>query len=275
MIHRVLTASVAATIALACAPAMAEEEGAEPRNLTVTTTLASDYIFRGMTQTWNKPTLQASVDYVHPSGFFGNLWASNIDDKVIAGGRSEIDLTAGYRGVINEDTGYNISLLRVIYPGANYKSIGYASYPDQKYDFTELGVGLSYKWLSFKYSYTLTDLMGFNEKTGYTSGTKGSTYLDLSAEIPLPSDFSLGLHVGHQNLKAKLVTPTAGGETDPDFTDYRLSLTRKLPDDWSASLAYTWNDNRDFFDRTPSNQDLGDTCNVGRKRFTVSVSKTF
>lgn len=274
MNHQFSAALMLSAMATACVPALADEAVAPENNLSVTTTLASDYIFRGMTQTWNQPAVQASIDYTHSSGAFASLWASNVDDKIVAGTHTELDFTVGYRGTVG-DVGYSTTLLHVMYPGANYKDIRYANFSSQKYDFTELGLGVTYKWLSFKYNYTLTDMMGFNETTGFTGKTRGSTYADLNLDIPLPSSFTLGLHAGRQDIKADLVNPTAGGSTNPDFTDYRISLSRLFPDNWNAMVAYTWNNNRAFYDHTVSNLDASDTCNVGAKRFSVMLSKTF
>jgi uncharacterized protein (TIGR02001 family) len=264
---------LAALLAL-CHTAHAEE-AATPPALTMTATYASDYIFRGMTQTWGSPAAQASIDYAHASGAFASLWASNISPKQYAGGHTEIDLSGGFRGAISDDIGYVLGAIHVFYPGANYNKISYASFDSQKYDFTEANAAISYKWLTAKLSYSLTDLLGFNAKTGYTGHSKGSTYFELNADIPLPQDFTAGLHFGHQHVKSKLTTPTAGGTTDPDFSDVRLSLSKRFGNDWNANLAWTRNLAGKFFAKTPSNYNLGETYDVNKSRVSVMLSKTF
>ena len=77
---------------------------------------------------------------------------------------------------------------------------------DQTYNTEEVNAGVSWKWVSLKLSSTISDFFGANTKTGYTSGSSGSTYLDLTANVPLPNDFTLLLHAGRQDVKTKLAT---------------------------------------------------------------------
>ena len=44
-----------------------------------TITLATDYDFRGITQTARDPALQASLDWSSESGFYLGAWVSNVD----------------------------------------------------------------------------------------------------------------------------------------------------------------------------------------------------
>ena len=46
--------------------------------LTGSTTIGSQYIFRGLTQTDGNPTIQGELDLVHPSGFYVSTSLSNI-----------------------------------------------------------------------------------------------------------------------------------------------------------------------------------------------------
>ena len=46
--------------------------------LTGSATLGSQYIWRGLTQTDGKPTVQAELDLVHPTGFYLSTSLSNI-----------------------------------------------------------------------------------------------------------------------------------------------------------------------------------------------------
>src|SRR5476651_498722 len=60
------------------APAAAPAAPASPHTLTGNVGLFSQYIFRGLTQTNEKPALQGGFDYAHSSGFYAGTWASNI-----------------------------------------------------------------------------------------------------------------------------------------------------------------------------------------------------
>ena len=66
--------------------------------------LFSQYIFRGLTQTNNKPALQGGFDVSHKSGLYLGAWASNVSwprDTVAgaqpysSGGSLEIDIYGG------------------------------------------------------------------------------------------------------------------------------------------------------------------------------------
>ena len=50
-----------------------------------TTTLATDYVFRGISNTDGEPTLQASFDYEHENGLYAGVWASNMKFRENAG----------------------------------------------------------------------------------------------------------------------------------------------------------------------------------------------
>ena len=68
----------------------------------------SDYIFRGYTQTENKPALQGGFDVSHSSGLYAGVWASNVDWTVQGGSMRdnsvEIDLYAGFAGEFGKST---------------------------------------------------------------------------------------------------------------------------------------------------------------------------
>ena len=68
----------------------ADETPASPFGLSVTGTaaLTSDYRFRGVTQTFNDPAVQAGFVLSHESGAYAGVWGSNVD----FGGTAHIEL---------------------------------------------------------------------------------------------------------------------------------------------------------------------------------------
>ncbi|TCV88206.1 TorF family putative porin [Sulfurirhabdus autotrophica] len=246
-------------------------EAAPAYTLTSNVSLVSDYYFRGLTQTWHKPALQGGVDYAHSSGFYAGLWASNVSGNQYSGGSLEVDYYGGYNGKINDDFSWTAGLYGYYYPGANVnKSAGpNASTADVKFNNLEWNVGVSYKWLSAKYSQSFTDYFGLNTNTGYTSDTKGSSYIDLSASIPLMDDLSLGLHVGHTDIKSKTA---AGG--NPDYNDYKIGVTKTFKDGWNIGVAYAKSSNSSFYDNTGSLAN-SDTSNLGDGRFILNAGRSF
>ena len=209
-------------LAAAQAAAPAAAAPASPHTFTGNFTLASEYLYRGIAQTRGNPAVQGGFDYSHASGFYVGTWASNISWIQDAGPGAnaartasapiEIDVYGGYKGTITGDFGYDLGVLTYNYPGSN--KLRGAGKPDT----TELYGAVSYKWLSLKYSHTLTSLFGFIKDDG-VSKTKGSGYLDLSGNWDMGNGYGLTAHVGHQSVK---------GLTNGGYTDWKLGVTKDL-----------------------------------------------
>ena len=90
---------------------------------------ASDYIWRGMTQTGSDPALSGGFDFESESGFYAGIWGSNVSFSEGAG--SELDTYFGYGFSLGE-VGIDVSYVDFGYPG------------DSGLDFQEIGVALSY-----------------------------------------------------------------------------------------------------------------------------------
>src|SRR5258705_8982249 len=95
----VLSAAVAAalaapTIVTAQTPAAAPP----PPPVTGNMTIASDYRFRGISQTYKGPAIQGGVDYAHASGFYLGNWNSNVSSVMYPGGSAiEMDFYGGWK----------------------------------------------------------------------------------------------------------------------------------------------------------------------------------
>jgi hypothetical protein len=59
-------------------------------------TVASDYVFRGISQTNHLPALQGGFDWRPPSGFFASMWGSNVQ---LPGSTATLQLD-GYVGYV-------------------------------------------------------------------------------------------------------------------------------------------------------------------------------
>ncbi len=55
--------------------------------------LGSDYLFRGLSQTWGEPALQGGVDF-NAGRFHAGAWGSNVSRDSYPGGGIEVDLFA-------------------------------------------------------------------------------------------------------------------------------------------------------------------------------------
>lgn len=250
------------------------DEPAPPYTLTANVSLVTDYYFRGQSQTWHKPALQGGVDFNHSSGWYAGLWGSSISGKFINGGSLEVDYYGGYNGKINDDWGWTAGLYGYYYPGANYNATGVAA--SQSYNTLEWNAGLSYKWVSVKYSRTLTDWFGTNDRTFALlngGGTKGSSYLELNANYEFAPSWTVGFHVGKTDVKNSWVG--FNGSTNPDFVDYKLGVTKSFKDGWNVGLAYVNASNDGFWSPTPSWSNAADTINPNEGKFIFSAGRTF
>jgi uncharacterized protein (TIGR02001 family) len=234
--------------------AMAAEEPASPHTLSGNINLTSDYIFRGVSQTQNGPAIQGGFDYAHASGFYVGTWASNVDWVSLGykeDSSMEIDLYGGFRGTAG-DFGYDLGVITYYYPG---DGISGANDPDT----TELYIGASWKFLSAKYSYTVSDkFVGWGTETDPAGDTDGSYYVELNANYGLPSGWGLIGHVGYQDVK---------DNDDASYTDWKLGVTKDVGFG-VVTLAYT-DTNAEEIPYTWAGEEVADG------RVFVSFSKTF
>jgi uncharacterized protein (TIGR02001 family) len=240
--------SIAQSAPAAEAPT-AQAAPASPHTLTANVNLVSEYRFRGIDQTWGSPALQGGADYGHASGLYAGVWASNVSGNIYPGGSLEFDYYGGYNGKIGEDFGFTAGFYGYYYPRANFDKSAVPSAAgvstDQTPDNFELNVGVSWKWISYKLSYAITDYFGADQSLGYDGGTRGTLYNDLSASIPLPWDLTLGAHVGYTAYKADYIC--SGQNIDPSYWDWKVSLAKAFKDGWNASIAYVQANNDDFW----------------------------
>ncbi len=232
---------------LICAAPMVMAEDS-PHEFSANVALTTDYVFRGISQTNEKPAVQGGFDYSYtPLGAYLGVWASNVDFGAGDGTAAEIDY---YGGISNEilDTGvsYDIGVLYYNYPGgstaANEDYIEYYG-----------GLGYDFDTLPLKPSSSLTVYYS----PDFFGGTNDAQYYDLSVDLSLPYDLTLAMHAGYQNVQG-----IAGAGYN--YGDYKLGLSRDVG---KFNLDLSYYDVSDQADACGS----GDICD-SRVVFTVSSS---
>src|SRR5499426_1468330 len=109
----VLSLSMATAIAV---PALAS--AADPSPVTGNMTIASDYRFRGISQTYLGPAIQGGIDYAHASGLYLGNWNSNVASQVYTGGSGiEMDFYGGWKQTFG-DIGLDVGAIYYYYPNA-------------------------------------------------------------------------------------------------------------------------------------------------------------
>lgn len=266
--------------------AQAEEAAAAAPDYTLTANVygVTDYYFRGLTQTWHKPAIQGGADFVHSSGWYAGVWGSNVSNNQYPGGSGlEFDYYGGYNGKFNDDWGWTVGVHGYAYPGANFNKQavgnsstgGVAPFNSVSYDTFEWNAGISYKWMSVKYSRQTTDWFGVNKDSGFSSDSKGSNYLEFNAAYEFVPSWTANFHAAHTNIK----TTTLAGQS-LDYNDYLIGVSKAFDKGWVASLAYAKSVYKDSnvwkpaagFGSLANNDTISDP---GEGKLILSVGRTF
>lgn len=198
---------------LASSGAMAQ--AAPESSLSYNAGVVTDYRYRGISQSRLKPAVQAGVDYADKSGFYVGAWGSTIkwikDTPGATDGSLELDLYGGYKGSAG-GVAYDLGVLRYQYVGN--KGLAVNANTTEIYAAGTLGM------FTLKYSHALTN-------TFANANSKGSSYIDLSANVDLGNGFTLTPHIGRQVIKNGAIY---------NYTDYSLTLAKDLGKGLSASL---------------------------------------
>lgn len=248
------TIIAAAVSAAAALPGLANAQAAaqSPHTITGNVAIVSDYRFRGISQTFEQPAIQGGIDYSHASGFYVGNWNSSVSGYSYPnGGGIEMDLYGGFRKAFG-DFGIDVGLLQYYYPKA--------AIAGQKFDTLEAYVAGSWKWLTLKYSLTMTDWFGVNSiSTGTANGdSQGSGYLELNASYEIAPKLTLIGHIGQQTVK---------NYGNLDYTDYKIGATYDL-NGWVLGAAYVDTDADDPFFTLGGKE-------MGKGTAVLSVSKSF
>jgi uncharacterized protein (TIGR02001 family) len=192
----------------------------------------SNYVGRGLTQSVGQPSVQGEFDYYAADGIYTNLDGTSINwiDQVYPGDSVsiEVDAVVGYRQAFAGDWTYKLGVLRLQFQGRYVSQSPLVAEPNT----TEIFGYLSWKGLSVRLNYSVTDSFG-------TRDSKGSTYLDLSASQPLDEHWILGGHLGLKRQTGR--DPLSGvSHSRSNYTDYKVSMAYAFHPDLSFTIAESW-----------------------------------
>lgn len=265
--------------------------------LTANVTVASNYIYRGITQSNNKPAIQGGFDYADDSGFYVGNWNSSISwisDEYNAPGvnstavRSapstsapiEMDFYAGFKKeLIAPGFASDFGVLQYYYPTTGLGGIQSQAYVNQHPTYRQAsGASPSttelYAAQNFtagpvtgflKFSYAVTNLFGIQDSTG-------SFYPDLTANYDTGVyGITVNAHVGYQYVPNNITL--AGATYNWSYADWKLGLTKDFGGGLSGSAYYTGTSasstNGGYIYSTPNGG------NQGRGNAVVALTKTF
>jgi len=190
-----------------------------PHSISANVAIATDYAFRGISQTNEDPAIQGGFDYgfdfSEPAAFYAGVWASNVefgeDSTLFEVATLEIDFYGGFNGQIM-GADWDVGGIYYYYPGSEgvlnfnygegYGSLGYAFGP------VDVKAGLNF---SPNYYGNAGDATWFYGELGTSA---------------LPAGFGLSFQLGRQWIEKNLTFGT------PDYNTWSVGI--------SQSPGYFW-----------------------------------
>jgi uncharacterized protein (TIGR02001 family) len=213
---KIVTPLLLAMSLAAVGNAFAQAAPAEPEStLAFNAGAFNEYRYRGISQSRLDPALQGGADYSDKSGAYVGIWGSSIKWIKDAGGKSnaEVDYYGGYKFTVGE-VAYDVGFLHYEYSGNGLKP---SANTNELYGAVTMGP------TTLKYSQSTGNLFGF-------ANSKGSSYVDLTANFDLGEGYSFAPHIGYQSVKG-------AGNGIYSYTDAALTLGKDLGNGLSASAA--------------------------------------
>jgi len=220
--------------------------------LTANVGLASDYRFRGISQSNNGAAIQGGIDYAHSSGLYLGNWNSSVSTALYPStSGAESNLYAGWKKDVYKG-------LTVDVGSYNYFYLGKDNSTDSRFNTQELYAGLGYGPLSVKYSQSLSSYFGINNSVG-------TTYMqaDVKQSLGLVSsslkDLSVVAHYGQTKV---------ANNSDFSYNDMNVGATYALAKGWDVGVRYYTN--------TSTSNALGlGRSNLYKDAVVGSITKTF
>ncbi len=155
--------------------------------------VASNYIWRGITQTQDQAAISGGIDFSGESGLYAGTWASNVDFGTDASDAGyELDFYGGYGGEVS-GFGYDVGYILYAYPSLDDSN------------FSEVYANGSIGDLSFG--------VAFQVDADFTD--EDYVYINAGYDFALNDDWGLGLAVGSYDQGA-----------DGDFIHYGASFSK-------------------------------------------------
>ncbi|MCW8090936.1 TorF family putative porin [Alteromonas sp. ASW11-130] len=186
--------------------------------------VTSNYLWRGVTQSNDNPSVFGGLDYANESGFYTGAWVGTIDWGM--GGSTETDLYLGFSGEAGK-FGYDVGYI-------------YYAYIDDDYadsDFGELYFNGSYMGFSYGVAYTVNSQVD----DGMLFDT-GDMYYNVSYGWELANHFSLGVLYGYYDFDAGSESDYGHFQVDISKGDFTFSASKADEEagDDDVKLVLNW-----------------------------------
>jgi uncharacterized protein (TIGR02001 family) len=169
--------------------------------------VVSDYLFRGQ-ESSDGAALQGGVDWSIGSGLYAGLWTSNTVDAT-----NEFDLYAGWSQKLGDFT-VDAGVIGYLFSENEERF-------DQDINYAEVYVGGAVGPISLKVFYAYD----------YYNSDDAALYITAAANLPLTDTIAFNVQAGISDGDG---VEKAVGDS---YTDYGVSVTKKLKDELSVSLG--------------------------------------
>ncbi|ANF83086.1 hypothetical protein A3K93_03535 [Acinetobacter sp. NCu2D-2] len=193
-----------------------EEPSASEITVTGDLSFATDYRFRGLSNTSNNIAVQGALNLEHASGLYASLWASNVDLDI--GTTIETDFTLGYAFDVSENGSFDVSYTRFEYPGADDEAN--ADYDEFAVIYNHANAVVADDQLS----------TGVYYSPEYSGKTGQEYYFEAGYQYPLTPKFNIVSGVGYTLMenKEKFEAAFGGNGSQKGYWDYKIGLNTEI-----------------------------------------------
>tara|TARA_B100000427_G_scaffold59787_1_gene47063 strand:+ start:380 stop:1132 length:753 start_codon:yes stop_codon:yes gene_type:complete len=222
---RLLSALGFVAVVGASLPAKAEDFKF-PGTFSANAGLVTEYRFRGLDQSSQKPAIQGGIDWSMETGLndtsvYLGTWGSNVDFGDSDKASAEIDYYGGMTGSFM-DVGWDVGFIYYSYPGAS---------DAVDYDLWEISLGLSYDIMEglsvgANYAYSPDFFGGSGDGHWFTANVSYAVPVKVLAGITL--DASIGRQLIEKNTTF----------AQPDYVTWSIGATLGVTDNVSLGVQY-------------------------------------
>lgn len=173
----------------------------------------TDYMFRGLTNSDNKPAIQGELDYGYePLGLYAFVWASSLD---LPGVDTDVELNygLGVSDTFTDHAGWDIGAIYYHYPGSDV---------EPEVDYWEVYGELNYAFEGIALEPYINFIFWYSPE--FFGEDSDAVYIETNIELSLPEQFTLVGHAGFQGVEGDKLSGTVGYE----YFDFALSLRRQF-----------------------------------------------
>ncbi len=227
---KIITSIMAGSALLMSNVTLAEDS---PHEFSANVAIATDYMYRGGSQTDEQPAISGGFDYGHSCGVYVGVWASNVDfqDIGLPSSNIELDYYGGVAGEFSNGISWDVGGLYYHYAGT--KDSEEAAYGGDA-DFFEVYGSLGYTFSNVQ----LEPAVGifFAYSPDYFGEVGDSYYTALDLGLSLPYGVSLAGQIGWQEFDR---------DSNTDYSHYSVGLSKDVS---IFTLDVSWYDSIDDAD---------------------------